>query len=1185
MSRDYNDTMVFSLTGYHKKPSNSNIYENSDFVDQMQYRGASDTFPDDKVRFHDPSLLNSDGSRQTQWTSMERRRPLCWTDSDKRRPIIDWPDLEAEFGYPGKSDNLEASEYRQDRGRSTQEYSDDVMLQKSSYENEIDQNIPNQNMYNTEFSHNGTDLNTYNQINSNQPDHSLYNNEFNPNRSDLGSYNYELHQNRPNLDMYNIWQTRAHEDPYYYGYQTEGARVPRQGYEDLYRPCDSSKQDYEFNRRATENIPTMKTVCMVDNRLTHDWFMNQEELPHPPKPSSRVPTVEPELPYIPLNSTFPCDSGKSTLDQRTALNRRNSDLPGKLTTDEVPGKSRMEQRSLEVSSQSRMDQRSLEVSSQSRMDQRSLEVSNQSRMDQRSLEVYSQSRMDQRSTEVPSKSRVDHKDTEMKKIASKRALDFRDKQTDPFENQLKSVLEGKLRQQQRMKNKSDQNDEQVSKATSDYERHVNKSQTVFKELKSAELEPKKLDETTTRERKQNGETRANVGKPSKEPREKSALELHLGTTTPKRTERVHNVKSSPSQVRDPYTIQVGINPTFNESRPALNVSVSLSGSREKIQQEDDDDLPQISVAAIKEKLFGSNEQHAGMLLSGRNLPTLVMQKQEDSKPPTKSHSMPMSDRPPIKKTNVERLHSYVSYKDGQQKKKSMINDALTDLERTYEGLVSSEEEETRVILNQIPDQTFIEPVVKRLSITNLKMLTDSHQKVVENPSLEYTERWLQGGNNYLQNYNTGDDSRVSFATDNMQYSSSMQEKPNASAYQNTTAKFQNTVDCSSPSDSLCNLPRKVFDDMAYRKFRTGQVPAKSDPDLPEQLVNEMNRKMGSNEIKMASDANELGKTSNSSGQISLYVAKPPEPGRSSTTRQRKELGEPIRHHQLNRSNSIGVTHTSAKEIKLERRPSLSTGIGKLVTMFEKSQSAPNLAEASVFGDCYTSSGELVSEDPKYAKYALKVKKQQKTPKEMKLRRERKSRMKLLKTSADSGYVESETDSHSGSGTELVAERMEPDIHTTEAQQESTLRKKNETHETPEERAARLNKMREEWFQTEETVDVNKSNSRFFLKKFPPDNSKHQSDKSSAAFVDILQKSSPSLPLTSKSVVDKTSSFSSSDQNLSSMSNTKSGIQKTTLNLSLSPPTSSVPPFNRESGTNLPKVFTTSKDGEVDLKKN
>ena len=126
---------------------------------------------------------------------------------------------------------------------------------------------------------------------------------------------------------------------------------------------------------------------------------------------------------------------------------------------------------------------------------------------------------------------------------------------------------------------------------------------------------------------------------------------------------------------------------------------------------------------------------------------------------------------------------------------------------------------------------------------------------------------------------------------------------------------------------------------------------------------------------------------------------------------------------LKRSHSLGPA-AEPVAIKERKKENIAKGVAKIVDLFQQpichSQSAPDLREEdNVFHESlqFNSQGDLISDDPKY-KFAVKPKKKE-TPRSIKQRHELKSKIKQMKTSADSGlWVESESDSYSSSGPEM-----------------------------------------------------------------------------------------------------------------------------------------------------------------------
>ena len=109
-----------------------------------------------------------------------------------------------------------------------------------------------------------------------------------------------------------------------------------------------------------------------------------------------------------------------------------------------------------------------------------------------------------------------------------------------------------------------------------------------------------------------------------------------------------------------------------------------------------------------------------------------------------------------------------------------------------------------------------------------------------------------------------------------------------------------------------------------------------------------------------------------------------------------------------------------------RRASMSKGISSLVSMFDSgkateiSKSAPDLMDRSLYTVQYDGYGNLVSEDPKYAKSALKPKKSL-TPRNVKQRSEMKSRIRQGQGQGRGvdGYEGSESETMSSTSLEVA----------------------------------------------------------------------------------------------------------------------------------------------------------------------
>lgn len=611
-----------------------------------------------------------------------------------------------------------------------------------------------------------------------------------------------------------------------------------------------------------------------------------------------------------------------------------------------------------------------------------------------------------------------------------------------FNNHMKEILDPKIdfvtyRRQDLPHNNEHQERNAFhsqSKASAEYEKHVNRSQESYKAKKLQSIGHVAEEQAFTNSFSLTPPLNLHVGEKLPEmasiPKQKSALELHLSSSYGKCS---GSPAATPAEdcrkVHEPFNIEVNIRPPNAEDSPQVyDMSVRLSGSQEKMNAHNDEEFPQISVAEIKAKLFGQNEDK-NRHLTGRQLAFQTDQnvaqnwtrasnevgksKPNNSTEKTKEISSDALASKFEKLKDDEILYNFVSYKDGITKKRSKINDHLTEFERVYEDLDFDDYDNNCHALNSsihksCPDSSNL----KRLSITNLKLLTENQEKLVPNSNLEYTKEWILTGKGY-----DPFPAKESCMTSNTVHGEA--------------ESFSNQTDAGNVT-SAANFPRKQLDDMAYRRYGSSNVKcARSDPDLPVSFVQVCSTKATAIEpTKSLSCLSHVDQTRFKEGfsskpageatkkvelqtRLSFYqspscekqlnktiISRSPIYPINQSVKQIQPGGTRINLRVLQRSSSL-----ESRDAKPETQ-SPSSCVGKLMEIFEISQSAPDLTES-------------VTESYEEAVCAnmTPMATRQKTPKDVKLKSEKRSKAHLLKLNTDSGYVESENDSHSSPGME------------------------------------------------------------------------------------------------------------------------------------------------------------------------
>lgn len=365
---------------------------------------------------------------------------------------------------------------------------------------------------------------------------------------------------------------------------------------------------------------------------------------------------------------------------------------------------------------------------------------------------------------------------------------------------------------------------------------------------------------------------------------------------------------------------------------ASKFSCSLPGSRENLRRDSsssestEKDYGQFSVAEIKAKLFGPNEERASTLL------TNYRQERDKLHSKNKTNSN-------IYSRSIEAKPSYV-YKDTQR-------------------------------------NTFIPKGSQYLSggVTNL-----DYSKIHYSSSSSDTE--------------VDDDKNQNYELNSFGQKLKLQEVA---------------------SESLGSLARKDLDDMASRKYKiSNKWSARSNPDLSQKDSRNASKVQTSYPRKNSrtTSKEKLSKASQISKEHDIK-----------NTFTSKECRTDIDDNYRSVSFSA-ISHSKPKSY-LARRQSLCTGVAKLVGLFEKSSSMPNLVEENLFVNSYSETGDLI--DPRdevdmdemclSAKPSKPILKQP----DNKNKKIKKAKIRLLKSS-DSGYIESETDSITSSGKDIKEKR-------------------------------------------------------------------------------------------------------------------------------------------------------------------
>lgn len=287
--------------------------------------------------------------------------------------------------------------------------------------------------------------------------------------------------------------------------------------------------------------------------------------------------------------------------------------------------------------------------------------------------------------------------------------------------------------------------------------------------------------------------------------------------------------------------------------PASKYTLRPSRSAENLEKLADD-LPNVSVQEIKERLFGPNA-------SSRKVKKDLLrptQRDEHEKEvgeiteKVKVESMkglfsaPIQSLPtftPVytKQTTAssgddggkdELLYTYASYRDTPNKKRLNIFDDLTDLEATYERMnMTNEDINDNGGLRDFgnaPANEYdpLEPNVKRLSISNVRKFEEMlEKKLGEEQGTDRTKQWLSFEVKQSRSLSSGQGQKTSHSREKV---SPSRENVSPARYyhskMDSTSSFPGDDTSTVFSDGgsrlqsgRLSLPRKKADDMAYRK--------------------------------------------------------------------------------------------------------------------------------------------------------------------------------------------------------------------------------------------------------------------------------------------------------------------------------------------------------------------------------
>ena len=405
----------------------------------------------------------------------------------------------------------------------------------------------------------------------------------------------------------------------------------------------------------------------------------------------------------------------------------------------------------------------------------------------------------------------------------------------------------------------------------------------------------------------------------------------------------------------------------------------LTNQEKREMYEDEDPYP-MSVAEIKAKLFGPDEDGARRLF----------RQQGDA----------------VKGSQTGRagggtLNQRVGYPNSEQKKRSFTSDELTDFEKLVERLdkgdmpSESHSEWCRVspTVSGVQNSSTDDPTVKHLSITNIQMLEGNRGN--QSPSLEYAKDWLISGRRASASA-TGDRS-----SEHLLSSYTVEGNPTQLTGRNVLA-----------AESVGNF-------ISYKSMKS--LPHTKSGDVFQPVVaSNVNNMNGVTKSRTHSSAPMEGSTvfrSHPAGPLSSFH------GSSSNSFARRSLPVLTEKDAERWQNMVSriqenESRKEAKSRSVERlsQPNydleMQMPVGMLAAASDKTEhKLAVMAQPSL----HSTSDSMIPTDP----VSMKAKRQQ-TPRDVKCRDE--SRMKSVRpihaSTADSGYLDGGSDSHGSSGTDV-----------------------------------------------------------------------------------------------------------------------------------------------------------------------
>ena len=446
----------------------------------------------------------------------------------------------------------------------------------------------------------------------------------------------------------------------------------------------------------------------------------------------------------------------------------------------------------------------------------------------------------------------------------------------------------------------------------------------------------------------------------------------LGCSIPDKSMNAKNCKNVAS-ASDAGAVSVGISSDgiIHEAQNKKFGNACLANQEKREIHEDEDFYP-MNVAEIKAKLFGPND-------NGTRRP---FQQQNDA----------------VKGSQT----------CGEQRKRSCASVDLSDVEKLVERLDKGDTplEDRSQWCSTSPTVTGAhcsptdDPTVKRLSITNIKMLEGSRGK--QSPSLEYAKEWLANGRRASASVNSDKSSeQMSYVAEGNTTKSTVQSVPDVGTF--VSHRSMKSLPCRE-SDDACRpvVVSSVKDSSitSVSKSSTGMLTSTS----TDGSVAFRSRPFGHQPLSITDSF------SNSFARRSLPAL---------TEKDAERWRNMVSRVQENESQKEAESGSVEQWCQPRSNPQIGFGstVNTQTSVGVLTCSSMDAERKSAARPLLHSLPDIMMPVPADAA-SLKPKRQQ-TPRDVKYRDESRIKgIRTLHTKADSGYLDGESDSHGSSGTDV-----------------------------------------------------------------------------------------------------------------------------------------------------------------------